>query len=56
MTAPAFPASPAAIFYAGDVRLVSGHTSRNSTLPYRTYGTLSPARDNVVLYPTSFSA
>jgi homoserine O-acetyltransferase len=56
MTAPVFPSTPAAIFDAGDVRLVSGHTSRNTKLSYRTYGTLSPARDNVVLYPTSFSA
>jgi homoserine O-acetyltransferase len=48
--------SPAARFDAGDVRLVSGHTSRNTTLSYRTYGTLSAAKDNVVLYPTSFAA
>ncbi|MFM1988906.1 MAG: hypothetical protein RJA99_1863 [Pseudomonadota bacterium] len=50
------PAHPAAVFDAGDVVLASGHTARGVKLSYRTYGTLSPARDNVVLYPTSFSA
>ena len=49
-------AHPAAIFDAGTVRLTSGHTYRGARLSYRTYGTLSPAKDNVVLYPTSFSA
>ena len=44
MTAPVFPSTPAAIFDAGTVRLVSGHTSRNTKLSYRTYGTLSPGR------------
>ncbi|MFZ4756886.1 MAG: alpha/beta fold hydrolase [Burkholderiaceae bacterium] len=47
---------PAATFDAGTVRLSSGHTCRGATLSYRTYGTLNAARDNVVLYPTSFSA
>jgi homoserine O-acetyltransferase len=47
---------PSAIFQAGDLRLTSGHTYRGARLSYRTYGTLSPARDNVVLYPTSFAA
>ncbi len=49
-------AHPAATFDAGTVRLSSGHTYRGAKLSYRTYGTLSPAKDNVVLYPTSFSA
>jgi homoserine O-acetyltransferase len=49
------PSAPS-IFEAGDVRLSSGHTCRGARLSYRTWGTLSPARDNVVLYPTSFSA
>jgi len=48
--------NPAAIFEAGDLRLSSGATYRGARLSYRTYGTLSPARDNVVLYPTSYSA
>ena len=49
-------ARPAAIFDAGTVLLTSGHTYRGAKLSYRTWGTLSPAKDNVVLYPTSFSA
>jgi len=48
--------NPSAIFEAGDVRLGSGATYRGARLSYRTFGTLSPARDNVVLYPTSYSA
>lgn len=48
--------NPAAIFEAGDLRLSSGATYRGARLSYRTYGKLSPARDNVVLYPTSYSA
>jgi len=48
--------APAAIFEAGDLRLSSGATYRGARLSYRTWGTLSPARDNVVLYPTSYSA
>lgn len=43
-------------FDAGDLRLSSGATYRNARLSYKTYGTLSPARDNVILYPTSYSA
>lgn len=49
-------ASAPAIFDAGNVLLTSGHTCRGAKLSYRTWGTLSPAKDNVVLYPTSFSA
>ncbi|HYF58519.1 MAG TPA: alpha/beta fold hydrolase [Burkholderiaceae bacterium] len=47
---------PASVFEAGDVPLSSGRTLRGARLSYRTYGTLSPARDNVVLYPTSYAA
>jgi homoserine O-acetyltransferase/O-succinyltransferase len=44
------------IFEAGDVTLQSGVVFPSLKLAYKTYGTLSPAKDNVVLYPTSFSA
>lgn len=48
--------TPASHFDAGDLRLSSGATYRNARLSYRTYGRLSPDRDNVILYPTSYSA
>ncbi|MBC9880673.1 alpha/beta fold hydrolase [Bradyrhizobium sp. INPA01-394B] len=44
------------IFEAGDVTLQSGVVFPAMKLAYKTYGTLNQARDNVVLYPTSFSA
>ncbi|WP_439358796.1 alpha/beta fold hydrolase [Bradyrhizobium sp. DASA03007] len=44
------------IFEAGDVTLQSGTVFPALKLAYKTCGTLSPARDNVILYPTSFSA
>lgn len=44
------------IFEAGDVVLQSGATVPSLRLAYKTYGTLNAAKDNVILYPTSFSA
>lgn len=44
------------VFHAGDVVLGSGETFGDMRLVYRTYGELSPARDNAILYPTSFGA
>jgi len=44
------------IFDAGDVTLQSGVVFPSLRLAYKIYGQLSPARDNVILYPTSFSA
>lgn len=44
------------IFEADDVTLQSGVVVPAVKLAYKTYGTLSPAKDNVILYPTSFSA
>ncbi|SDH97749.1 alpha/beta fold hydrolase [Alloyangia pacifica] len=44
------------LFDAGNVRLQSGRTFRNMKLSYATYGTLNAARDNVILYPTSYGA
>jgi homoserine O-acetyltransferase len=43
------------IFDAGNVVLQSGAVSPLK-LAYKTYGELSAAKDNVILYPTSFSA
>ncbi len=43
-------------FALGDLALQSGETLPGATLVWKSYGTLSPARDNVVLYPTSYTA
>ena len=43
-------------FDLGDLRLQSGQALPGAFLSWKTHGTLSPARDNVVLYPTSYSA
>ncbi len=48
--------STAQIFEAGDVELQSGRTFRNMRLSYKTYGQLNASRDNVIVYPTSYSA
>jgi homoserine O-acetyltransferase/O-succinyltransferase len=44
------------IFEAGDVTLQSGAVFPALRLAYKTYGRLSPAKDNVIVYPTSFAA
>jgi homoserine O-acetyltransferase len=44
------------IFEAGDVQLQSGRLFPDLKLAYKTYGRLNAARDNVILYPTSFAA
>ena len=44
------------IFELGDAVLQSGATLRRSKLAYKTYGTLNAAKDNVVVYPTWYSA
>jgi homoserine O-acetyltransferase/O-succinyltransferase len=43
-------------FDLGDLPLQSGAVLPGAQLRWKTHGTLSPARDNVVLYPTSYSA
>ncbi|HYC64641.1 MAG TPA: alpha/beta fold hydrolase [Reyranellaceae bacterium] len=43
-------------FDCGEVRLQRGGTPYNFYIRYKTFGTLAPARDNVILYPTSYSA
>jgi homoserine O-acetyltransferase len=40
----------------GDIVLQSGRIIPNAKLAYKTYGTLNPAKDNVIVYPTSFAA
>jgi len=40
----------------GTIELQSGERLADARLSWKTWGTLSPARDNVVLYPTSYSA
>src|SRR3954447_6202454 len=43
-------------FDAGNVVLQSGVVFRSMRLAYKTYGTLNARKDNVIVYPTSFSA
>ena len=40
----------------GDCPLLKGGVLRDAQLRWRTHGTLSPARDNVIVYPTSYAA
>lgn len=42
-------------FELGDVDLQSGERLRNARLAYKTYGELSPTRDNVVVLPTFYT-
>eukprot|EP01037_Dinobryon_pediforme_P004232 gene4232-4283_t len=44
------------LFEAGDVVLQTGQVFPAMTLAYQIYGRLNAARDNVVVYPTSFAA
>ena len=43
-------------FTLGDLKLQSGEVLPGATLSWKSYGTLSPQRDNVIVYPTSYSA
>ncbi len=40
----------------GDLRLGSGEVLGDARLSWKTYGTLAPEGDNVVVYPTSYTA
>jgi homoserine O-acetyltransferase len=51
----AFPTAEG-VFELGDLVLQSGETMPNAQLAWKSYGTLSPARDNVIVYPTSYTA
>jgi homoserine O-acetyltransferase/O-succinyltransferase len=44
------------VFECGDVLLQRGGTLRNARIVYKTFGTLNAARDNVIVYPTSYGA
>ena len=44
------------IFELGDAVLSGGATIRGAKLAYKTFGTLSPKKDNVIVYPTWYSA
>ncbi|WP_198370826.1 alpha/beta fold hydrolase [Roseomonas rosulenta] len=44
------------VFSLGDLPLKRGGVLPDAKLVWRAHGTLSPARDNVVLYPTSYGA
>jgi homoserine O-acetyltransferase len=41
---------------AGDVSLQSGARLPSARLSWKTHGTMSPGRDNVIVYPTSYGA
>jgi homoserine O-acetyltransferase/O-succinyltransferase len=43
-------------FEAGDITLQSGARLPAAVLSWKAHGTLSPARDNVIVYPTSYGA
>ncbi len=44
------------VFDAGDVALQSGTRLPSARLSWKAHGTLSPDRDNVIVYPTSYGA
>lgn len=46
---------PFSIFNLGDLDLESGYRLRDTKLAYATFGTLSPAKDNAILFPTWYS-
>ena len=44
------------VFECGDLALQRGGTLKGARIVYKTFGTLNAARDNVIVYPTSYSA
>ena len=44
------------VFDLGDLPLQSGETLPGARLSWKAHGTLSAAKDNVIVYPTSYSA
>ena len=44
------------VFECGDLALQKGGTLKAAKIVYKTFGTLNAARDNVIVYPTSYSA
>jgi len=45
-----------ATFECGDIKLKRGMTLPGAKIVYKTFGTLSASRDNVIVYPTSYGA
>jgi homoserine O-acetyltransferase len=43
-------------FDLGDLKLQSGAVLANALLSWKSFGTLTPERDNAIVYPTSYSA
>ena len=52
---PAWPTQQG-VYEAGNVTLQSGAILRNARLSWKAHGTLSPARNNIIVYPTSYGA
>lgn len=46
----------AGVFELGDLRVEHGGVIRDAKLAWQSYGTLSPAKDNVIVYPCSYGA
>ena len=44
------------VWHGGDILLPSGAVLPDALLSWKAHGTLSPARDNVILYATSYGA
>jgi homoserine O-acetyltransferase len=44
------------VFECGDLALQRGGTLKGARIVYKTFGTLAAKRDNVIVYPTSYSA
>jgi homoserine O-acetyltransferase len=44
------------VFECGDLTLQRGGTLKKARIVYKTFGTLAAARDNVIVYPTSYTA
>ncbi|THF87319.1 alpha/beta fold hydrolase [Deinococcus sp. KSM4-11] len=44
------------VFELGDLSVEGGGVIRNARLGWQTHGTLNAARDNVIVYPTSYTA
>jgi homoserine O-acetyltransferase/O-succinyltransferase len=44
------------VYQAGDITLQSGAVLPGAKLSWKAHGTLSPSRDNVIVYPTSYGA
>jgi homoserine O-acetyltransferase len=55
MSAPAWPQARGT-FSLGDFAVQSGEVITDAKLEWKSHGTLSPSRDNIIVYPTSYGA